>query len=516
MVIRTLCPFCSYGCELGVVFDDLGIRGVEYIKDTPNQGRLCPRGSASVLYLNHPKRLCVPVENSRYTDWGRIKQNLQNAFAQPDAIAVTIDKNVTIDEESAILNFCKKLNLHNVASTYFEPESLLNRLIDEKNSATIDDIEKSQMIIVLGDIFDNVPMMSRNLINWKLSDRRHRLVVIDSVRNHTSYFATDFLMVKPGTEAIVMLNLAGENISGIDTSKISDIPDKILQDLFKDFKSTETGLIITSMPFAHSYEPQVLVEGLKRLSNFSNKKILPLFEFVHFNKLPNFGNLLPLFKKNRIKYLINFGELFPFYYPQIYSELSGINVFATSTLRFRDFTQIPIALNMEKSGTILTSFGKKTLRGEISTVSGAKNIIQLLNLLGFETAGSECEPPNNENIDFKDGAKRIVDRISQKKDGWLMLFGEKISFYYLGLLEKPILKINPADAVEIGLKPNDFVFVESKNNKVRIQIKITSEIPQGAVFTQPETAEIRGLFEYEVVNGYLNFNPTGVKIWQEE
>ncbi len=61
-VKRTLCTFCGYGCELGIVFDDFGVKGVEYLKETPNQGRLCPRGSACVSYLNHPKRLCVPVE----------------------------------------------------------------------------------------------------------------------------------------------------------------------------------------------------------------------------------------------------------------------------------------------------------------------------------------------------------------------------------------------------------------------------------------------------------------------
>ncbi len=514
-VKRTLCTFCGYGCELGIIFDDFGIRGVEYLKDTPNQGRLCPRGSASVSYLNYPKRLCVPVENGKYKDWDFVRRTMQEVLKQPDSIAVTVDRNLTIEEESAIIGFCKKWGINNIASTYLEPEALLNKFIDEKSSVSLDEIDKSQMIIVLGDVFNYAPMISKNLINWKLGDRKHRLVVIDSIKTHTSYFATDFLMVKPGTEGLLLLSLAGETLSGINLSELTGIPEKMIEGIKKDFKSAEGGLFIVSMPFAHSYEPQIIFEGIRRFSVETRKKVLPIFEFVHYNNFQFFGKVFEQIKNNKIKYIINFGELFPFYYPQLVKDFSGVKVYATSTLLFKDFIQFPAALNMEKSGTILTISGRKIIGGEIKPASGTKDIRGLLNILdtGIEDAKIEHK---ESKINIKDGAKRIADYSVEKKEGYLRLFGEKTAYYYLGLLDEPILKINSLDAGELGIKQNDFVNVESKCGRVKLKVKITNEVPKGVVSTQPETPDVRGLFEYEIVDDIVNFIPTEVRIWQEE
>ncbi len=510
---RTLCTFCGYGCELGIVFDDFGIKGVEYLKDTPNQGRLCPRGSASAFYLNHPKRLCVPVENGRYKDWGFVKQVFHEALRQPDSLAVTVDRNVSIEEESAIIGFCKKYKIDNIASTYFEPEVLLNHFIDERSLVSLDEIDKSQMIIVLGDVFNYAPMISKNLINWKLGDRKYRLVVIDSIKTHTSYFATDFLMVRPGTEGLLLLKLAGETLSGIDVSETTGIPEKMIEGIRKDFKSAENGLLIVSMPFAHSYEPRIIFEGVKRFAAESKKKVLPVFEFAQYNGFPFFGKLFEGIKNKTIKYIINFGELFPFYYPQLVKEFSGVAIYATSTLRFKDFVQFPVPLNMEKSGTILTMTGRKNIGGEIKPTSGTKDIKELLNIFSAEDSTIEKKEIK---IDIRDGAKRIEAYSGEKKEGYFRLFGEKIAYYYLGLLDKPVLKMNPVDAVELGIKQNDIVNVESKLNKTKMRVKITDEVPKGVLCTQPETPDVRGLFEYEIVDDFLDFIPTEVKIWQEE
>lgn len=512
MAIKTLCPFCGFGCELGIVFDDLGIKGVEYLRDTPNQARLCPRGSASVLYLNHPKRLCVPVAKGKYKDWEFIRQEFKNILQEPDALAVTVDRSVTIEEESAIIDFCEKFQIKNVASTYFEPEALLNRFIDEKALVSLEDIEKSEIIIVFGDVFNYAPMISKNLINWKLGDREHRLVVIDSLKTHTSYFATDFIMVRPGTEALVSLKLGGEDLPNIKFSDMTGVSEETLENIGKAFSSARDGLIIVSMPFAHSYEPQLIFEGIKILSDKSKKKVQPIFEFVNNNSLQSFSKVLTLIRENKIKYLINFGEQFPFYYPQFSKELSGLKILATSTLRFKDYVQLPFALNIEKSGTILTSTGKKPLNGKVHPASGAKNVFEILNILNIKTDGAKSVIKDLK-IDIKEGVKQI-DKHTEYKG--LKLFGEKISFYYLGLLEKPVLKVNPIDASEIGIKSGDMVNIETKIGRTKLLAKITNEVPQGAVFTQPEIPEVRGLFEYETKSEFLNFIPTEVKIWQEE
>jgi anaerobic selenocysteine-containing dehydrogenase len=50
---RTVCPFCNLGCELGFEIKAGDVRRVEYVSDSRNQARLCPKGNASAQIVNH-------------------------------------------------------------------------------------------------------------------------------------------------------------------------------------------------------------------------------------------------------------------------------------------------------------------------------------------------------------------------------------------------------------------------------------------------------------------------------
>ncbi len=514
MIKKTLCTFCSFGCELGIEFDDFGIKGVEYLKDTPNNGRVCPRGSASVVYLDHPKRLCVPVIHNKYAEPEKIITDLKRILTQPDSIAVAIDRNVTIEEENAIIGFCTRYNIKNIVSSYFEPESLLRNFVEDKSGLTLEDIARSQMIVVFGDIFNYAPMISKSIINWKLSDRKNRLVVIDSLVTHTSYFATDFIMTKPGMYSLIPFALAGKLPDGVESSVLTDVPEKVLRTIAKDFKEAGNGLIIATLPFAHSYHPELFPEGLRILSEYTGKKVMPVFEFVHANKLESFTNIMSQISDNQIKYLINFGELFPFYYPQIQEYLRGVNIYATSVLRFKNFVQLPAALNIEKTGSFLTTFGTKSISG-IKPASGAHNITELLNRIDSDYEPVEIKKSHTQKIDVETTAKKVLEKSAKTHRG-LVILGEKSSYNYLGLLEPPFLKMNPVDAKEKGIEPGDWVVVESEKHKVKMRIRITDEVPEGYLFTQPETPDVRGIFDIEIEDGFINFVPAEVKVWQEE
>jgi len=136
-VKKTICPFCSFGCEFGVIFDDFGIRGVEYIKDGSSEGRLCPRGSAAALYLNHPLRLSMPIKNGKILDWTKLGKDLKKIFDKPAKVAVTFDRNLTIEDYRSIISFCKATGVENIASTYFEPEACCVNFLANHSQLTI-------------------------------------------------------------------------------------------------------------------------------------------------------------------------------------------------------------------------------------------------------------------------------------------------------------------------------------------------------------------------------------------
>ena len=513
--IKTVCPFCSFGCEFGVVFDDFGVRGVEYLTEGNTGGRLCPRGSAAAFFLNHPHRLTIPVKKGRPVDWTKIKQDLRDILARPEKVAVCFDRNITEEEYQAIISFCNNHGITHIVSTYFEPERFLQRFIDGKKTLSLDQIEKSQMIIVLGDPFNQTPMLSKTLINWKLSDRKNRLVVIDSINTHTSGFANDFLKVRVGTEPLILLTLAQEKIDGLDAPGVIGIDAGIIDEISRSFKSAESGLIIASLAFGHTFDPFLLAESLDRLSKFSGKPVMPLFEFIGFSGNEHFGILFNQIKKKKIKYLLNFGELFPYYYPQILKGTKGLEVYATSTLKFDQMDGLPAALNLEKAGTFLTTFGRAKLNGEIRPTSGTMDIMTLLNMFGETASKVVLLKAPKLKIELGARAGALVQRVMKKTKGYQLL-GEKVAFNFMGFFERPQLKVNPKDGEELKIHTGDQVFVQSKHGRAELAVKLSADVPQGVVSIPAETPDVRGLFDFEIHQELVNFVPTEVRIWKKE
>lgn len=509
---RTVCPFCSFGCEFGVVFYDFGVKGVEYIKEGSSEGRLCPRGSAAALYLDHPKRLSMPMKNGKVVGWPKIVKDLKRVIDKPKNVAVTFDRNLTIEEYESIISFCNTTGIETIASTYLEPETFLKKFFNE--SFSIDEIDNAQMILVLGDLFNQSPVVSKSLINWKLKDRKNRLIVIDSINSHTGVFASDFLKVTPGTEPLLLFAFAQENIEGINIPTITTISETKIKDISTSFKDATNGLVFVSLPFAHTYDPLLLSEGLARLNGFSGKKIVPFVEFAGFEGNQHFGSVVNLVKKKKIKQLINFGELFPFYYPQLSKDLKAVNIYSTSIIKYKGYTALPVALNLEKEGTILTNFGKKTLDGSIKPASGVKTIGEILTLIKEVRGKGESLHAPEVKIDIKERVEKVVAKsTTPKKKKTFKLIGEKIAYDFLGFFEKEMIRLNPLDAGELGIKQNDIVFVKSKHGKVDIAAMLTKDMDKGFVSLPAETPEVKGLFDFEIDNNIINFVPTEVEIY---
>ncbi len=510
---KTVCPFCSFGCEFGLVFNDFGVSGVEYLKQGNSEGRLCPRGSAAAVYLNHPKRLSMPLKDGRIIEWAKVVKDIKKALEKPESVAVTFDRNITIEEYRALTAFCKKVGIEHSASTYCEPEALLRRFLE--TPSTLTDIENAEMIIVVGDPFNQTPMISKSLINWKLKSRKNRLVVIDSIRTHTAHFASDFCQVRAGTEALVLLGLAGESI-GADDVAVSGLARERIAELSSSFKAASKGLIIVCLSFAHCFDPVLLIEGLTRLQQHSGKKVMPFVEFAGFDGSHHFGSVIELAKKKRIKHVLNFGELFPFYYPQLGRTLKGVNIYATSPVRQNGYVTLPVALNLEKQGSLLTTFGKKKLEQAITPASGARTVTDIID---YFSAGSvkeaEFSAPSI-TVDVKTQAASLAEKARVAKKKTVTLLGEKIAYDFLGLLQAPMLKVNPADANKLGIRQSDTVTVKSKHGETALKAKLTHDTVPGVAVVPAEDPDVRGIFDYEIVNDVVCFIPTEVQLWRKE
>ncbi|UCG30137.1 MAG: hypothetical protein JSV53_11670 [candidate division WOR-3 bacterium] len=508
---RALCPFCSFGCEFGIIFNDFGIKGVEYVKDGNSNGRLCPRGSAAAMYLDHPRRSTMPLKSGKAVVWSKMAKELRKVVGSPKSVAVTFDRNVTPEEYAAIVGFCDSVGIGYTASTYFEPEHNLRPFLEKPFAPA--DLDKAKIAFVLGDIFNQAPMSSRAIIEWKMKDKKNELIAIDSLNTHTAGFASQFLRVNIGTEPLLLLALAQENLDGVDIAKVTGIDARVVKELSNKIKNSSKGVIFASLPFGHTYDPGLYAESLDRMHEFSGMKVVPFVEFAGYEGSQPFVSIMEMVKRKKIKNLINFGELFPFYYPQLAGSLKGLNIYATSTLKHTDHTLLPVPLSLEKEGTVVTTFGKRKLTGNIEPPSGAKSVEAILSMLSSGSSTGKMPHAVEKKIDVKERARRIAEITETKKKSF-KLVGEKVAYNFLGFLEGEILKINPYDATELGIGADDIVTIKSKYDAADLPVRITEDVDQGLLAAPAETPAVRGLFEYEIDSELqaVNFIPTEVKI----
>jgi hypothetical protein len=199
------------------------------------------------------------------------------------------------------------------------------------------------------------------------------------------------------------------------------------------------------------------------------------------------------------------------------NDLKGVNIYATSPLKYNDHNVLPVPLTLEKEGSVITTFGKKKLSGNVEPPSGAKSIDDILNMLSDGQGIGKSPVASEPKIDVLSRAQRLADRAIPKKKG-MRLIGEKIAFSFLGFFEPESLKINPIDAVELGITANDMATVTSKHGSTDLMVRLTEDVAKGIVAVAAETPAVKGLFAYEFDpdTNNVNFIPTEVKICRKE
>jgi formate dehydrogenase major subunit len=73
-VVKSVCPYCAVGCGLNVYVKDGQVIDIEGNPDSPiNQGKLCPKGSATFQYTVNSSRLTQVLYRAPYSDHWEVK-----------------------------------------------------------------------------------------------------------------------------------------------------------------------------------------------------------------------------------------------------------------------------------------------------------------------------------------------------------------------------------------------------------------------------------------------------------
>jgi anaerobic selenocysteine-containing dehydrogenase len=531
---KGICPFCRLGCELGILADDWSIRGVEYLKGSGlNDGSLCARGNGAALYLDHPKRLTFPLHNGNEIRWKEAFAELADILRRTDSreLAITYDSNLTEDEYSLLWGFAEKLGVGNLACSYLEPEFYFNNAMPEVPRATLDEIRKNSVFLIVGDLFNQTPVIARHILEAKYATKNGRMYVIDSYVTNTASFADTFLQVNPGTESLALLalsSLVSQNRTQypVETYAVSsglELP--ALKDVANSLLSDERKAVIAVMALGRTEDPVLLSGSAQHLTRSlpGDRSFLPLGESFGRPGKVEFTDVLDKIESGKIKVLINFGEIFPYMYPQFLEKLRTLSHFVcTAVLKTHVNVPglwLPASLNLEKSGILNTAFGERKISPIVSPYSGAKSAGEIVEKLAAELSlsldGGEASTSARtvESGTLKSRADRLLE---QKRNGFHLL-GEKLAYHFRSLFgEKPYLKLNPVDANQIGVKSGQQARAKTSQAETDLKVVATERVPRGLAVVPVEFPEVRTLFEPSVEEGVLSFRPQTVELRSQE
>lgn len=551
-LMRTTCTFCPFGCTLEIVRRGRQILGVEYPEDSPvNAGRVCARGTLAARLLDHPRRLCYPLLNGKERTWDEFFAEVgpQIRNCPSDELAVTYDRNLTIEEQEMVAGFAHQFGTDNLAAAWPEAELLLDVLLrpvsgsGPQRSATLDDIVNADSILLVGDVFGAMPVVARTVLDARYRERNRKLYCLDSIRTNAAGFAHKFLWVKPGTEPIVLFAIASlldarmKKIAPETVVAASGVTYAYLNELAADFARNRKGVIIAALNSGRTSHPELLTSALRLLMSKlkGTKGLLASRESAVVPGPSALGHILNRIEQGKIRILINFGMEFPFAWPALLPRLEPLQLLVTTAvLRPRMNLSgwvLPVPLDIEKSGTVRTLWGEMKLVPAARPVSGSRTIEQLISgLIGSPPARVELPLPPTSESKGRELAEQVRQLFPNENDSAddeyrFQLLAERPAYGFVVehaprnlSPEAPTVSIHPADARSLGIRAQDNVRLATPLGSQRFAAHLSETVRPGTLLVDYNRIVTRNLFPFRIDNssGMVIVSPTRAKIWRDE
>lgn len=229
--VKSICPFCSLGCNFQLLVDEGTITGIEYLKEAPNEGALCTRGNTSYEIAQHPSRLTTPLirddKGFREASWSNVLKLLSEKLLEikskygSKSIGVIASARTSNEDCYVTQKFARIVletsNIDNPARlTHATTLSVLAKSLKYPwATCTLDFIEKSDFILIVGaNPLEVNPVLARRVLRAK--DGGAMIVVVDPRRTRTSWKSDLHLQVKPGCDLELFLSM----LNVIKTSRL--------------------------------------------------------------------------------------------------------------------------------------------------------------------------------------------------------------------------------------------------------------------------------------------------------
>lgn len=227
--IPTTCDMCYNACTIRVRrINGVGVK-IEGIPDAPpNYGRMCAKGNAALMSLYNPHRIATPLlrTNPRKgigidPGWKQISwdealdlftEKLRAAHAKDprSLIGATFDRNAHFFLR-AFLNAFGSPNLTTVSAGFFCGNGVHPVAYTLTGSNDVHpDLRLCDYLLMFGTSYGFVAQMNAMGLTREMAEARRRgmkLVVVDPVCTYAASQATEWIPIRPGTDAAFSLSL---------------------------------------------------------------------------------------------------------------------------------------------------------------------------------------------------------------------------------------------------------------------------------------------------------------------
>jgi hypothetical protein len=542
--IRTTCTLCRFGCELEVVRDGRRIAGVEYPADAKtNAGRLCARGSAAALLLDHPQRLCYPLHDGRVSTWDEFAAEVGPLVREcpSNELAIGYGRNLTRDELEMIFGLANALGTELVGPLWLENGMHWSWQLDGKRRiearAELDDVTRADVVLLVGDVFGVMPVIAKPVLDARYADRAHRLYTLDCVQTRAAGFAHRSFVVRPGQEPLVLLGLAAQldaKLGGFAPARIAEVcgfPAEALIEAGAALKSAKRPVVIASLGSGRVADPKLLAGAIQVLSARlkGTRRLLAAEEAVAPVGLKSPAEIMTGIRNGQVKALLSFGDGFPFEYPAVRTMVANLPILVTmSAMRSRASASgwvLPVPLDLEKDGVVSTLWGDARLNRVADSVSGCRSVAEIVRLL----TGAQPEPESIPQIaDRLPVSVRNVTEAGREllgiglarpdPDFPFQLIAEKPAYDFQGLFSTDSGKvlIHPDDAAANRIGTGADVNLETARlGKTCFRVQTSRRVLPGTLLVNANEPQVSELFEieYEPMSGLPVVPPKAVKLW---
>jgi len=535
---KASCLFCSFQCGFAMEMDAGVPVRIDLDTEAPhNLGSLCTRGHYNLELLVHPKRNLAATVNRRRVPWttgvtkvaGKLNEIKEAGGG--DALGVIVGTELSNEDYAATAAFAAALGTSNVAVAYDGNDYPL-LMGGGGGDAVPGDIDDADCFVLIGDVFWGHPTVAKRVIESRYRSRSNRIYSLNPYRSNTDWFADRHIVVRPGTEPLVMAGLlTAMNVQGVPkvdldaAAAAGGMVTEELQSIADGLKRHEKVVVMASSRLGDSASGYLTGQLAVTLAQKVGGKYAPLFRggnalgaYDTIGSARTVPELLADVSAGKIKGLLVFGPDILQLYPGAVSpdDLEGLELLAASAIFENDTTKhsdvgLPQAVWTEMTGSYTGSMSIATTMDPLTDAQGdARATGDMLGNIASEMGvtlapvGAAAEHPEP----TIDAAAELARIAGQAPDEGVVLI-ESIHPLHrwdgtiTGRMSFPKIVspycdiwIGEEAAQSLGVEAGSNVAVATERGETTIIATVTDRMPGGLVAIPSYVPDVRGLLAW--------------------